>query len=55
MANDYQVSAVLTDQNVEDILGHLTALEALLPFLISRAVGDNNVMLGDKSVAFDEK
>ena len=55
MANDNQVSAVLTDQNVEDILGHLTALEALLPFLISRAVGDNNVMLGDKSVAFDEK
>lgn len=55
MANDNQVSAVLTDQNVTDILGHLTAIEGILPFLISRAVGDNNVMLGDKSVAFDEK
>lgn len=55
MANDNQVSAVLTDQNVTDILGHITAIEGLLPFLISRAVGDNNVMLGDKSVAFDEK
>ena len=55
MPNDNQVSAVLTDQNVADILSHLAAIEALLPFLISRAVGDNNVMLGDKSVAFDEK
>jgi hypothetical protein len=55
MPNDNQVSAVLTDQNVTDILGHITAIETLLPFLISRAAGDNNVMLGDKSVAFDEK
>jgi len=55
MPNDNQVSAALTDQNVTDILGHITALQTLLPFLISRADGDNNVMLGDKSVAFDEK
>jgi|SRR5665213_526276 len=55
MANDNQVSATLTDQNVTDILGHIAALGTLLPFLISRAVGDNNVMLGDKSVAFDDK
>lgn len=55
MPNDNQVSAVLTDQNVTDLLTHLTAIGTLLPFLISRADGDNNVMLGDKSVAFDEK
>jgi hypothetical protein len=55
MPNDNQVSAALTDQNITDILGHITALGTLLPFLISRADGDNNVMLGDKSVAFDEK
>ena len=55
MANDNQVSAVLTNQNVTDILGHITALGTLLPFLISRPPGDDNVMLGDKSVAFDEK
>jgi hypothetical protein len=55
MPNDNQVSAVLTDQNVTDILGHITALGTLLPFLISRPPGDDNVMLGDKSVAFDEK
>ena len=55
MPNDNQVSATLTDPNVTDILGHLTAIQALLPFLISRPPGDNNVMLGEKSVGFDEK
>jgi hypothetical protein len=55
MANDNQVSGVITDQNITDILGHLTAIQTLLPFLISREPGDNNVMLGDKSVGFDEK
>ena len=55
MANDNQVSAALTDQDVTDILGHLTGIQTLLPFLISRAAGDNNVMLGEKSVGFDEK
>ena len=55
MPNDNQVSAVLTDQEVTDILGHITALGTLLPFLISRVPEDNNVMLGDKSVAFDVK
>ena len=55
MANDNQVSAVITDQNVTEILGHVTAIQTLLPFLLSRAAGDNNVMLGEKSVGFDEK
>ena len=55
MANNNQVSAALTDQNITEILAHLAAIEALLPFVISRAVGDNNVMLGEKSVGFDEK
>lgn len=55
MANDNQISAVLTDQNITDILGHLTGIEGILTFLISRPAGDTTVMLGDKSVAFDEK
>ena len=55
MPNDNQVSAVLTDQAVTDIITHLAAIETLLPFLISRADGDHNVMLGEKSVGFDEK
>jgi hypothetical protein len=55
MANDNQVSAVITDQNVADILGHITAIQGLLPFLLSRANGDSIVMLGEKSVGFDEK
>jgi hypothetical protein len=55
MANDNQVSGVLTDQNITDLLGHITALQGLLPFLISREPGDSNVMLGDRSAGFDEK
>lgn len=55
MPNDNQVSAVLTDANVADLLTHLAAIETLLPFVISRAPGDNNVLLGEKSVGFDEK
>ncbi|MCX6895646.1 MAG: hypothetical protein NTZ16_09155 [Verrucomicrobia bacterium] len=55
MPNDNQVSATLADQSVTDILGHLTAIEVLLPFLISREPSDDNVMLGEKSVGFDEK
>ena len=55
MPTDNQVSAALTDQNITDLLGHVTAIEGILPFLISRADGDNNVMLGEKSVGFDEK
>jgi hypothetical protein len=48
MATDNQISVVITDQNV-------TAIQAILPFLISRAAGDTNVQLGDKSAGFDEK
>jgi hypothetical protein len=55
MATDNQISVVITDQNVADILGHLTAIQAILPFLISRAAGDINVQLGDKSAGFDQK
>jgi hypothetical protein len=55
MATDNQISVVITDQNVTDIIGHLTAIQAILPFLISRAAGDTNVQLGDKSAGFDQK
>ena len=33
MPNDNQVSAAITDQNVTDILGHIAAIEELLPFV----------------------
>ncbi|MCX6896480.1 MAG: hypothetical protein NTZ16_13475 [Verrucomicrobia bacterium] len=55
MPNDNQVSAELTDANVTDILAAIATIEAALPFVISRPPGDNNVMLGEKSVGFDEK
>jgi len=55
MANDNQISVTLSDETVTAIIGHITAIEGLLPFLISRPDGDNNVMLGEKSVGFDEK
>ena len=55
MNNDNRISVTVTDQNVTDILGHITAIEAILAFLISRDAGDDSVMLGEKSVGFDEK
>lgn len=55
MNNDNRISVTITDQNVTDILGHIAGIEAILSFLISRDAGDANVMLGEKSVGFDEK
>ena len=55
MPDNNRISVTVTDKNVTDILGHLDAIEAILPFLLSRDAGDNNVMLGEKSVGFDEK
>ena len=55
MANDNRISVTITDQQVADILTHLTALETALPFLLDREPGDKTVMLGEKSVGFDEK
>ena len=55
MPDDNRISVTIADQTVTEILGHITAIQALLPFLLSRDAGDNNVMLGEKSVGFDEK
>lgn len=55
MSSDNRISVTITDQNVTDVLGHLDGIETVLNFLISRDPGDVAVMLGDKSVAFDEK
>jgi hypothetical protein len=55
MNNDNRISVTITDQNVTDILGHLAGIEGILSSLISRDAGDNSVMLGEKSVGFDEK
>jgi hypothetical protein len=55
MPADNQISVTIPDATVTAILGHLTAIEALLPFLISRDPGDTSVMLGEKTVGFDEK
>ncbi len=55
MPDDNLLSVTITDQNVTDVLGHLTGIETILDFLISRDTGDSSVLLGEKSVGFDEK
>ena len=55
MANDNRISVTITDQQVADILTSLAALETALPFLLNREPGDKTVLLGEKSVGFDEK
>ena len=55
MATSKHISAVITDQNLTDILGHITAIRTILSFLVNRDAGDNKVLLGDRSAGFDEK
>jgi len=55
MPNSKHISAVITDQTVTDVLGHVAAIRTLLPFLVNRDPGDTTVLLGDKSAGFDEK
>lgn len=55
MSDTNRVSVVIPDQTVTDLLGHIAAIEALLPFLKTREEGDNSVFLGERSVGFDEK
>ena len=55
MSNDNRISVTISDQDITTILGHLDGIETVLNFLISRDPGDNTVMLGDKSVGFDDK
>jgi hypothetical protein len=55
MPDNNRISVTIPDQTITDVNGHIAAIEALLSFLISRDEGDDNVMLGEKSVGFDEK
>lgn len=55
MPKTKHISAVITDQNVTDILGHITSIRGILTFLVNRDAGDSSVLLGDKSAGFDEK
>jgi hypothetical protein len=55
MTKDNRLSITVIEQTVTDVLGHITAIEGLLPFLINREPGDSTVLLGEKSVGFDEK
>ena len=55
MSSDNRISVTVTDQNVTAVLGHLDGIETVLDFLISRDPDDVAVMLGAKSVGFDEK
>jgi hypothetical protein len=55
MSDTNRISVTITDQNVADVIGHIDGIEAVLNFLISREDGDNSVLLGEKSVGFDEK
>jgi len=52
---DNRISVTITDQNVTDVLGHITGIGSVFTFLASREEGDTNVLLGEKSVGFDEK
>ena len=35
MPDNNRISVTVTDKNVADILGHLDAIEAILPFLLA--------------------
>lgn len=57
MNNDNRVSAVLEDAIVTEILGHIQAIRAALPFLLTLSAQDRRELpkMGDKSIGFDEK
>ncbi len=57
MSNDNRVSAVLTAQDVTDILGSVAAIGAKLPFLINLSPQERRELpkMGDKSIGFDDK
>ena len=45
MPDDNRITVTIPDQTVTDILGHIAAIQTLLPFLLSRDAGDNSVLL----------
>jgi hypothetical protein len=57
MSNDNRVSAVLTAQDVTDILNSVAAISAKLPFLINLSPQERRELpkMGDKSIGFDDK
>jgi len=57
MSNENRVSAEISPESLQRILGALATLRAELPFLITVTPQERREMakLGDKSVAFDEK
>ena len=57
MSTDNRITATLSDADLTAILGHITAIQALLPFRISIPSSERNQLgkFGDKSQAFDEK
>lgn len=55
MSKDNRISVTITDQNVTSVLAHIEGIGGVLSFLLSREAGDTNVLLGEKSVGFDEK
>ena len=57
MTTDNRISATLSDADLTAILGHITAIGALLPFRVSIPNSERNQIakFGDKSKAFDDK
>lgn len=55
ITKDNRISVTITDQTVAAVLAHLAGISGSLDFLASREAGDTNVLLGEKSVGFDEK
>jgi hypothetical protein len=57
MTDDNRISAVLTAQDITDILAAITTIQGKLPFLLSLTAQQRKELpkMGDKSAAFDEK
>jgi hypothetical protein len=57
MADHNRISAVLSDADIAEIEGHLDAIRAKLPFLITLTTQQRRELakMGEKSIGFEEK
>lgn len=57
MSNDNRVSAVLSSEDITEVLASVNAIRAKLPFLVTLSPQERREMpkMGDKSIGFDDK
>lgn len=57
MSNNNAISAILADQDAQDILTALSGIRSKLPFLVTLPAQERRALakMGNKSVGFDEK